>query len=345
MFLKNAWYVAAWDNELPNDKPIGRTIIGEPIVLYRKENGTVAAMADRCAHRHAPLSLGRVEGNNLRCMYHGLIFDPTGTCIHVPGQDRVPPNIAIRRFPVYEQDSWIWVWMGDPEQADPAKIPKAWGLNNPDWVMTAGQLDYEASYDLINDNLTDLSHLDFVHETTLAQATGGSWSENRPKVTAVERGVHITRWFINIASPGLATDQVQDIHIAYYFMVPGIFIMRVDGFPAGTAEVCNYESPDLSLTLSSRVEQQAVTPIDDRHTRYLFASGMPSTTALSMPTIKEKMFSVVQAAFAEDRRIIEAQQRVRDVTSPETLMAAIPQDRGPLLMRSIMDRLIKAEND
>jgi vanillate O-demethylase monooxygenase subunit len=77
MFIRNQWYVSAWDNEVGR-QPLARTLLGEPIVLYRKLDGAVAAFADACPHRLLPLSMGMVEGDNLRCRYHGVMFDSAG---------------------------------------------------------------------------------------------------------------------------------------------------------------------------------------------------------------------------------------------------------------------------
>jgi vanillate O-demethylase monooxygenase subunit len=131
-FVKNLWYVAAWSHELNHEKPIGRTIIREPIALYRRTDGSVVAVEDRCAHRHAPLSMGRIEGDDLRCMYHGMLYGSNGVCKAIPGTTIKPPNTSIRTFPAAEQSSWIWVWMGDPAKADSTQIPQAVGLDNPE---------------------------------------------------------------------------------------------------------------------------------------------------------------------------------------------------------------------
>ena len=188
-FVRNLWYVAAWSHEVPPDQPRGVRVTGEPIALYRRRDGTVVALEDRCPHRHAPLSLGRIEGDDLRCMYHGLRFRCDGVCVEVPGSTRVPPRLAARSFPVVERSSWIWVWPGDPAKADPALVPEAFGLDNPEWVMRASAMDYEADYQLLNDNLCDLSHLDFVHETHAGridrrEVVGGAAADHRRSSTA-----------------------------------------------------------------------------------------------------------------------------------------------------------------
>jgi len=96
IFLKNCWYVAAWDHELIDGTKLARTILEQPVVLYRGESGRVMAMEDRCCHRGAPLSMGRVEGDCIRCMYHGMKFDPSGKCIQIPGQEVIPARLGVR---------------------------------------------------------------------------------------------------------------------------------------------------------------------------------------------------------------------------------------------------------
>jgi vanillate O-demethylase monooxygenase subunit len=106
MFLCNCWYVAGWSHDIVAGSLVSRRILGEPIVLYRKADGSVAALEDRCCHRLAPLSRGRIEGDDLRCMYHGLKFAPSGKCVEVPGQDLIPSTAVVGSYPVIEEDCW-----------------------------------------------------------------------------------------------------------------------------------------------------------------------------------------------------------------------------------------------
>jgi len=107
LFLQNCWYVAAWSHEIDVHEMHAITIINKPVLIYRKANGELTAMANQCCHRHAPLSLGRLEGDDIRCMYHGLKFNAAGKCIEVPGsQEEVPANFFINPYPVVEKDSW-----------------------------------------------------------------------------------------------------------------------------------------------------------------------------------------------------------------------------------------------
>ena len=338
-FVKNFWYVAAWSHEITRDKPIGRTIIGEPVALYRNTHGSVVAVEDRCAHRHAPLSMGRIEGDNLRCMYHGMLYGSDGVCKAIPGTNTKPANTTLRTFPVVERSSWVWVWMGDPARADATNVPHAVGLENPEWVMRAGALDYDADYQLINDNLCDLSHLDFVHEATLGYASGSKWSTKEPTITVLENGLLIERWFVDrVIRPG---DTLVDAWNSYRYLLPGIFLMNTDIYTHGTAASSGFEAPSNLMPLFRRCDQQAVTPLTQNRSRYLFATG--TDRASSTPETLERMFAVVNAAFAEDRAIIEAQQRIWNCTDPRKSKAFIPQDKAPSIIRRKIANLLVAE--
>jgi phenylpropionate dioxygenase-like ring-hydroxylating dioxygenase large terminal subunit len=343
MFIKNLWYVAAWNHELGSDKPISRTIIGEPIAFYRKQDGSVVAVEDRCPHRQAPLSMGRIEGDNLRCMYHGLVFGCDGVCKSIPGSEVMPPHTTARTFPATEKASWIWVWMGDPAKANVADIPDGQGLDNPAWVTRSSALDYAADYQLINDNLTDLSHLDFVHETTLGWASGSKWSEDSPKITRLDNGVLIERWFVNqVANPGEAVPVLVDTWNEYRFLLPGLFLMISKLYPLGTAAKFQFGPPAADeQQLMWRFDQQAVTPIRDGETRYLYAAGVEARIATA--ELLEGLFAIVNAAFAEDKRMIEAQQKVWNLTPSSRQKAFIPQDKAPAMFRRMIARRLQEE--
>jgi len=339
-FIRNLWYVAAWNRELAAGAIIARTITGESLALFRRPDGTPVAFEDRCPHRMAPLSAGRLEGDSLRCMYHGLRFDCSGACIAVPGTERVPPRLAVRSFPVAERGSWIWAWMGDPARADPALIPQAWGLDDPDWHQKEGALDYDADHQLIHDNLLDLSHLDFLHEQTLGAATGGRWSDEEPAVRAVPGGVHVSRWLRN-ARPPYSPGPV-DTHTSYHFLLPGVFLQRVRIYPLGTAD----RHPDgagLPDPVFERVDQQAVTPVAPGRSRYFYAAGLAAKHGDA--TLAARMVDGLQETFQQDRTMIEAQARVLAATDPRRHMTYIPMDKAPTTFRKLLAERLDIEGE
>ncbi len=342
-FVRNVWYVAAWSHELGAAQPLAVSVVGEPIALYRRSDGTVVAFEDRCPHRHAPLSLGRIEGDDLRCMYHGMRFGCDGVCNDIPGTTALPPRTNVRTFPVVERSSWIWIWPGDPARADAAEVPEAFGLDNPDWVMRAGGIDYEADYQLLNDNLCDLSHLDFVHEKTLGWASGAKWSVEPPRITPLdrtgERGLKFERWFVDHElSPG--KPQRVDTFNALRYLLPGIFLMTTRSYPPGTARASGFGEP-CGEPLFRRAEQQSVTPTAEGRSRYLYATGVEPR--LATPQFLDGIFGVINASFAEDKRIIEAQQKIWNATPPDRKKAFLPQDKGPAMFRRLIEQRLAAE--
>lgn len=342
MFLKNSWYVFGWAKDiLPAGKPVGRVIIEQPIVVWRDERGAVHAAEDRCPHRHAPLSMGRVRGEAIQCMYHGMTFGTDGRCIHMPLIDQ-PPSASIRIYPVVEKNSWIWVWTGAPELADQTIIPTAFGIEDPERPMRSNSIEYDAHYQLVHDNLCDLSHVDFVHEATLLQASGAFWAQTAPRITTQDRALRFERWFEGADYPGRPGEKV-DTWITYDFAVPGIFILQGARYPQGTAKACEGREPHGGIVpLVRNLEQQAVTPISATRSAYHYATGLIGSSPEMTRQLATRM-DVIMAAFEEDRQMIEAQQKVWDLTDPQTPKVFLPQDKGPFQMRRMLDRLIRQE--
>jgi phenylpropionate dioxygenase-like ring-hydroxylating dioxygenase large terminal subunit len=343
-YVRNAWYVAAWADQVEQDKPISANILGEPIVLWRSE-GKVVAMEDRCPHRQAPLSLGRCEEASLRCMYHGLRFDAEGKCIEIPGQETIPPLARVRTYPAIEKHSWIWVWPGDPDQAREAEIPSAVGVDDPDWLLGRGQLDYDAEARLINDNLLDLSHVTFVHAASLQG--GPEFAGSLPTVTQVLRGLRFQRWMVGTTTPSggesRRSEAPIDDYMTYDFLIPGILLMYTGSFPAGTAEACNFGEPDRSLAVGGvSFSSQAVTPTGDKTARYFFSAG--PHRAFGNEEVRNMQINMALMAFAEDKVMIEAQQKVID-RAPDRIVIPTSHDRSVTQFNRMVDKLAREEKE
>lgn len=176
-FVRNHWYGAVWAKDL-GDEPKGLRILGKPIILFRTADGGIAVLDDLCPHRFVPLRLGQiVSGERIRCGYHGLEFDRTGTCVHNPHMNgRIPPAAKVKAYRAVERHGMVWVWLGDGE-ADPCKIPNLAPLDSDGtppgqgvhYVPTGGRfsLVMKANYALIGDNLLDLSHACILHDSLL----------------------------------------------------------------------------------------------------------------------------------------------------------------------------------
>ena len=198
MYLQNSWYVAAIDREVAR-APLARTLLDRPVVLYRREDGTPVALEDRCCHRHLPLSHGAVEGDHIRCGYHGLLFDAEGACIEVPGQSAIPPGGSVRSYPLAEKYGWVWIWMGNPARADTSLIPDWWWMDDPGWARAMPDpLHIACGYRLITDNVLDVTHLAYVHQSSIGNAAINEFP------VETERGdgtIRMSRWIFDRPPP------------------------------------------------------------------------------------------------------------------------------------------------
>jgi len=180
--LQNAWYVAAISTEVDATALFHRKILDTSILIYRKQDGTPVAMHDRCPHRFAPLHLGKRVGDEVSCIYHALRFDCSGRCTLNPhGNGATPASARVRAYPLLERYGFIWIWMGEAP-ADPAKLPDFSPLEegHPN-AFGATYMHMKANYELITDNVMDLSHIDHVHGEMIT--TRGQLSPLTPKLT------------------------------------------------------------------------------------------------------------------------------------------------------------------
>lgn len=339
-YVRNAWYVAAWSCDIDTAKPFAVSILGEPLVIWRGADGAISAFEDRCVHRLAPLSLGRCEGANLRCMYHGLLFGADGRVVAIPGQDMVPPQARVRAYPVVDRHDWIWVWMGDPALADEALVPPAVGISEPDWHLGHGQLDYAAEAGLVCDNLLDFSHLTYVHAQSFG--AGPEFAQRQPRIEALDRGLRISRWFHQPAgSPRNPHAFPVDVFQSYDFLVPGVLLMWSGDYPDGTAERQGDAAPAMEEAISGlNFTSQAVTPLGDGTARYFFSWGPHCRHGDAAK--RDAMMAMAGQAFAEDKTMIEAQQRVIAASADPQVMPTA-HDRGITLYNRLVEKLARAD--
>ena len=337
MFLRNFWYVAAAEEEIGRT-PFGRMILGEPVVLFRTEDGHPVAFEDRCPHRHLPLSMGKLVGDTLQCHYHGLRFGADGRCVRIPGQDHIPKAAKAKTYPVAERYRWIWIWMGDPALADPAAIPDFHWLDDPEWGAKSSYLHVDANWQLIVDNLLDLTHLAFVHETTIGNAAIAEHAQ--VKVDRAPNNVVVTRWVIDQDPPptykkvGGFTGNVDRWQIID-FAPPAFLRLDVGATPTGTGAPQGKRVGGISMR-----NLNAITPETETTTHYFW--GQAHSFDVKNPETTNKIFEQVRTAFLEDVAVFTAQQRMLNLV-PNPPQVDIAADAGAIAARRIIDRLADVE--
>jgi len=309
-FLRNCWYVAAWDSEIVG-KTLARTITEKPIVIFRTEAGKYVALDDRCCHRAAPLSVGRIEGECIRCMYHGMLYDSNGSCVEVPGQERIPASYKVHSYPIEERGNLLWIWMGEPELADPDLIYDFEPLHQPGiWrrLPKHAYMHYDANYLLIVDNLSDFSHVAFVHTNTLGGSEAYAYNTVPENVERLEDGFNMERWDRNSISPPFHKKVCPDMEApldrcnSIQMRFPGVFLMTTSFTPAGWKE-----GDDPSLTRHYR-NCQYMTP-ETRDSTHFFWDYMHSFN-IDQSEISESLGESLLEGFMEDKVIIEKQQKL-----------------------------------
>ena len=336
-FIRNRWYVAAWDSEVDR-APISRTICGEAVMLYRKLDRGVVAMRDACPHRLLPLSMGIKEGDSIRCRYHGLKIGPDGCAEEMPVKsERVNKSVCATLYPVVERHRYIWIWIGEAARADPMLIPDYWPCSAPGWTFDGGYYPIACDYRLVIDNLMDLSHETYVHSGSIGQL-----EINETPIETETRGdeVIVQRWMPGIEPPpfwrdALKQDGLVDRWQICHFLPPSSVLIDV-----GVAPVEAGATPEHHDQGVRGMVVDAITPETETSCHYFW--GMARNFDIADTGFTARFKAQQGAVFLEDVEILEAQQRSIEA-NPDMKLRAYAIDQGGVRARRIIDRLVRAE--
>ncbi|MDB5688594.1 MAG: aromatic ring-hydroxylating dioxygenase subunit alpha [Sphingomonas bacterium] len=344
-FLENAWYVAGWSDELGRE-PMARRLLDRDLVFFRREDGLPLAMTDRCPHRFVPLSAGTVVGDEIQCPYHGLKFGADGKCYDARVNETNRDRFCLATYPLVERYGSIWIWMGDPAGANPADIPDFSFLESDTrFVAGRGTTHMQANYLLEIDNLLDLSHLDFVHPTTLSN---GAIASGAYKVWQDGKTVHSDRIIRNTPAPvqfldmmALSTDprwdkakadKIVDLWLDMHWYAPSTLKLDV-----------GVGSPGLDR--ANRLDQMQahyVTPESETSTHYFWIYTM--TKLGQSQEHLDGFLKVIRKAFEdEDKPMLELQQRAMKSDFWTEQPMVLEEDAGAIRARRIIDKLVREE--
>jgi phenylpropionate dioxygenase-like ring-hydroxylating dioxygenase large terminal subunit len=336
-YLRNAWYVAAWDDELKPGDMLHRTLLNEPILLLRDNNGMAHALHDRCPHRFAPLHLGSYDGHALQCRYHGLKFDGDGACIHSP-QGALPKAHA-KSYPLIERHSMLWIWLGDADKVDAMLIPD-FGYQDPDRAFVGKDyLHVNSNYLLEIDNILDLSHIEFLHPTTL-----GSGGVSAGQYVASKEGNQV--WSKRLTDNEIMTDELSvamgvapgspvDRWIHVRWDAPANMAIFAGAVAHGRPHNEGRETPTT----------HCFTPETDATTHYWFSICFPKILGDPGAIMASEQIKFLRVPFEqEDLPMLEAQQRrVGEAGFWSLKPIVLPGDAGGIRARRTLSRLIEQE--
>lgn len=333
-WLLNAWYQAAWAHELDEAGSLVRTILDTPVLFYRTSDRSVAAIHDRCPHRFAPLSAGHIDDGVAVCGYHGLGFASSGACVLNP-HGPITSAMRVRSFPVEVRHLALWIWMGDPEKADPATIPNLSFIDEtPATARIFAFMPTAANYRLLTDNIMDLSHVDYLHPTTL----GGTMLQ--AKATSREDdGRIVAEWLtVNCDAPEayqplVRSPEKADIWTQVTWSAPAVMILATSAVPTGKVR----GPMDEFQTVHS------ITPETSTQSHYFVCSTRPIMT--DSVEFTEMLRAALRTAFEdEDKPMLEKQQArmgTDDLWSLKPIL--LPIDAAAVRTRRKLDQLIDQE--
>ena len=340
MIVKNAWYVGAWSDELA-DVPLARRICNEPIVLFRTSSGTVSALRDSCAHRGAPLSLGKLVPAGIRCNYHGLVFAPDGHCVEVPGQEVIPRKACVRSFPVVEKNRAVWIWMGDADRADPSEITDYPFHEGPtSWPTSFGVLPCKANYLLLIDNLLDLTHLAYVHTSSVGGGAPTVHFHAKSRLVQNPDGIRLERAMNQAPAPPVYNNCVKfdgpvDRWQEFDFIAPAVVKHYSGAVESGA------QRADETCTRFDMRIFHGFTPMTETESLYFYSVSNGHNR--DDPKANGTIASEIARTLDEDKAIVEAQQsRLSELG--EDWLVDNRSDAARLAMRRAVDRLKVRDN-
>ena len=340
-FIRNAWYIAAWSEEL-DDGLLARTIMNEPIVLYRDADGTPGGLEDRCCHRGAPLTHGTIVEAGLECGYHGLTFDTKGNCVRIPGQKNIPPQARVRSYPVVERDQILWIWMGDPARADETLIVDYPYHDQPgEWPHRKAMFPIKANYMLMIDNLMDLTHLGYVHRQTIGGNPGQHVAADMD-TRQTDRGAYFIRWMLDHDPPptyrkGGKFDGKVDRWQEFEYVGPSIVLQWSGALDVGKGAQEDRNKTGFHLRLL-----HGATPETETSFHYFWSSA--NGYRQDDPQATQEMYDEIYPTFIEDKEIMEAQQ-ARVNLDPERALVGIHADSALSLARLSLSKLIEEDRN
>jgi vanillate O-demethylase monooxygenase subunit len=279
--------------------------------------------------------MGSIEDKGLRCGYHGLLFNAEGQCVEIPGQDLIPAKACVKRFPLIERNKVLWVWVGETPEDQPSDEPPFYPYHeDPNFEYGGECFHYDAPYQLIHDNLMDLSHLGYVHTKTIG---GNPNVHMNAKLTVSQEGhtVKVVRLMPGSNPPPTYTaawpfkglvDRWQEVefHVSHVLVWSG-------AMDVGTG---SFEDPN-RVGFHMR-GLHGVTPETENTTHYFWT--IANNPQSGQANVTQLVVDQTAATFLEDKLVIEAQWKNQKQFKDRSTLS-IHVDGGPNRARRVIEEL------
>jgi phenylpropionate dioxygenase-like ring-hydroxylating dioxygenase large terminal subunit len=328
-YPSNCWYVVATSAEVGRELRATRAL-DTPILLYRTLAGPVVALEDRDAHRPYPLSLGRLDGDDVVSGYTGFVYDSSGQCIHVPTQAAVPFGARVRAFPVHEDGSFVWAWFGEPALAALRPPPQAPWLQDPAWATLGDDWETAANFQLLHENFADITHVAVVHPDIAPPVLRDTpppleveVSESAVAFSRTYPASALADWHARLLGRPSQARYVQ--HERGMFVSPGLWVDHWD-----------VQLDDAQIDPATFRFTHAVTPVGPARTRHRWRVSRNFSPGAASDDLLRPMFTEY---YRRVQAILQTMQSVLDTDGPRDEVN-VSADAAALQVRRILNTMI-----
>ncbi len=251
MSFENYWYIVCESRELGPDQALARCILGERLVCFRDAQGAATVLRDRCLHRNAPLSDGRVRAGLLACPYHGWVYDGQGRVVAIPSMGpTLTQQHCLRPYPLIERDGFIYMRLKFDAPADIAPFPMP-HFGERGWKTLRLQNRFRNTVSNCVENFIDIPHTAFVHQRIFRESHG---ERLQARVRRAHGRVHVEyanernnlgryRWFLNPRGDAVVhTDSFHapNVTSVEYRIGAKVFLITSQAVPVGDSDTLVY---------------------------------------------------------------------------------------------------------
>ena len=303
--LRSFWQPVGRVDDLPTGSARTVRVMGEDLTLYRGQSGKAFLVGGHCPHRLTLLANGWVDGDQIRCMYHGWKFDGSGQCTERPAErDAKPPNIRVVSYPVHEYAGLIFAYMGEGE-APPFELPRKSVFERPGALQFARLETWPCNWLQQVENSMDAVHVSFVHHWGKVGSFGAVVAATIPELSYEETDAGIRQTAVRSAGSTRVSDWTfpNNNHISH---------------------------PTLELSDPWVDVGVWMTPVDDEHTMRFLIYSIPSTDPETDARIREyfEKYSEYNPADHHDDLFVHGklpEDKLVQLTSAQDYVAAVGQ--------------------